>query len=135
MSAARLREAAALMRSRAEAATPGPWEFVDGSEFGREPFIARKSSGPRFRFPAHAETMGTRSYDPAEYLNEALFDAEHIASWHPLVALAAAHVLSVVADGIEGERRGDDPSHWRLHETAALAVADAYLGADSSPPT
>lgn len=48
--------------------------------------------------------------------------AEHIASWHPAVALAVADLLEAAAKWTEDTRSED--SH-------ALSVARAYLGRDS----
>ena len=94
-----LREAARLMRERAEAATPGGprWESAP-DEWG----------SVRYIFPADS--------DSAIASVPAVADAEHIASWHPDVALAVADLLDVLADP------ADMP--------AALAVARAYLGSE-----
>lgn len=93
-SAETLREAASLMRERAEAAlasAPGDanWHAVSS--------LMADGKTPR--------------------------DAEHIASWHPAVALA-------VADWLESEVNewGDLPHMLNPH---ALAVARAYLGSES----
>lgn len=99
MSADPLREAAAKMRERAEAATPGPWAYYEHS-------IIR---------PAELKDGRAPSYSAA-YHRE---DAEHIASWHPTVALAVADWLDDEAEWLEaGSTAEDNP---------ALAVARAYL--------
>jgi hypothetical protein len=67
---------------------------------------------------------------PAQYGDTATgrhrFDAEHIASWHPAVALAVADWLDLIANwrGPDGERRWDQSDSC---DFAALAVARAYL--------
>jgi hypothetical protein len=106
VSAEILREAAALMRARAEAATSDPWPWQS------RPNLARRNS----------ITIQTRNQKfLAHYCDEAF--ADHAASWHPTVALA-------VADWLEQESRivchSDNPT--RHH---ALAVARAYLGRES----
>jgi hypothetical protein len=69
-----LREAARLMRERAEDATPGPWS-ADG-------------------FAVEEDNEATVVI--AQWLRQ---DATHIASWHPAVALAVADWLDAVAKG------------------------------------
>jgi hypothetical protein len=99
MSADLLREAAALMRERAEAASryePDRWFAHDGS------VIAGTAA------PHQTIAPCLTYYD----------DAEHIASWHPAVALAVADLLL--------EASLDWPEY-----PAALAVARAYLGRES----
>lgn len=104
MTAQVLRQAAALMRSRAEAASSGRWSVahVDGAGFavhhGEHDTIALYASRP---------------------------DAEHIASWHPAVALAVADWLERTAYLREYGDVGT--SNWEH----ALAVARAYLGGES----
>jgi hypothetical protein len=53
-------------------------------------------------------------------------NAEHIASWHPVVALAVADWLDGVAQAIENWERGYGPSPDQSH---AYAVARSYIGA------
>jgi len=114
-----LRRAAALMRERAEAATPGPWlaglgAYVEIPEGDEEPSIA--------------DTWGHRG------------NAEHIASWHPAIALAVADWLDTA--GADLWAHGPlcecgsgcldcDDDMWQPHVRRALAVARAYLGADA----
>lgn len=105
MSAERLREASALMRGRAEAvrataAEPDQW-------FGVEELVEE------FTWGAQHEMGDPRS------------DADHIASWHPAVALAVADWLEQTA------RLHDSGSSGPLDLPAALGVADAYLGGAS----
>ena len=114
MSAEMLRKAAALMRERAEAATPS-----DGTHWG-----------------------DGKGYSPLSYARQN--DAEHIASWHPAVALAVADWLD--AEAAEFEKLAvqsaavnlllefaDETVAARIGIgyntlTQAIAVARAYLG-------
>jgi len=90
VSAQILREAAALMRSRAEAvATP------EGDAL------------------TESWADASREFIPGA-------DGEHVASWHPAVALAVADWLDECADDY-GRGFGTPDAH-------ALAVATAYLG-------
>ena len=126
MSAEKLREAAALMRERAEAATRGPWR-ADGTTVG----------GARHQ----PVVMG--GFDSSGSLQDpcAPWDAEHIASWHPAVALAVADWLDEAADHLDVYEDDDLHPALRPHvcPTAlegtecsvleqALVVARAYLG-------
>jgi hypothetical protein len=81
-----LREAAALMRSRAEAAAPGPWYANPGGYVETDPFM----EGEGFNMVADAGGVGQVGH------------AAYIASWHPAVALAVADWLDETA------RRHDD---------------------------
>lgn len=116
MSAAELREAAALMRSRAEAATTKaatPW------------LIARPT--PRAVHKFGVVTMTHHGFDGEEVSVAECYsdvEAEHIAGMDPAFALAVADWLDVTANILGQEGHGD----WRPAEKAALAVARAYLG-------
>ena len=115
MSAGTLRRAATLMRERAEAATEGPWTRGDIDRFAEGPFTVDY---------ADVEPNVCGGIDPA--------DAEHIASWHPAVALAVADWLWETANLIE-VHAGTECAEPCLHPTCrvidrALAVARAYLG-------
>lgn len=110
MSAAELRETARLMRERAEAATPGPWS----NEFG-DHLVWPSEKGPAASDPIAA-------IGPAHEES-----AEHIASWHPDVALAVAYLLDAAAEGACCDECMADPSADPLR-TAALDVARAYRG-------
>ena len=109
MSADLLREAAALMRKRAEAAMPGPWEQtgVMGSEYNDVVACPGAAS-----IVADTDTSDE--------------NAEHIASWHPDVALAVADWLESVADRYDYATtvKGADLDH-------AVTIARAYLGRQS----
>lgn len=113
VSAEVLRRAAALMRERAEAACPGRWvALVDGVYVGPE-----------------WDDNGWLSYDAQvveDYENqraEPAPDMEHIASWHPAVALAVADWLAAVAND-----QNVDFDLVNGEGFSALAVARAYLG-------
>lgn len=123
MSAELLREAAALMRERAKAATPGPWSEVrEGESLGCLAVVAG-SDDELDVAPAVIPT-----------------NAAHIASWHPGVALAVADWLDREADGMDLiaattrvaiEIGGELTMQHSTHEEA-LTVARAYLGRGES---
>lgn len=119
MSAEILRRAAALMRERAEAADSAPWT-QDSSVRGDT--VIFNASG-------HWVTNVTSGRTYAEQV--VTFDheernGEHIASWHPAVALAVADLLDDLAETEERNHRemGFSPIDIGRH----LAVARAYLG-------
>jgi hypothetical protein len=136
MSAEVLREAAALMRERAEAATPGPWSAADEHGLlGPDASPAWCVSNMR---PGYKSMSPTEGYigDVAETSlgfpeQRDRDNAEHIASWHPAVALAVADWLEFYAFTFESREaaKGDVPSV--AVNPFALAVARAYLGSDS----
>ena len=88
MSAGRLREAAALLRRRAKAATPGTWEVVGGGEYVQGPGI-----------PVGGGISGVTTTD-----------AEHIAMMQPPVALALADWLDLAADDHDAGCPSDCPA-------------------------
>lgn len=119
MSAEVLREAAALMRARAEAATPSPWQI------------------------RHGQYVTTNSIPPALIGCDERPDAEHIASWHPAVALAVADWLDAEAASLEAMAVFTAVAATETYETdirgAALTVTKAEDGtvslrADTSRP-
>jgi hypothetical protein len=131
MSADRLREAARLMRNRAGAATQAEWWFPylvpDSKGAKRGEWIV--DSHPRFICSTHDDSA------------KSFADADHIASWHPAVALAVADWLEQWADHLDVQN--DDITHGitpicgncdagnpfdHTCNTAALAVANAYMG-------
>jgi hypothetical protein len=124
MTAEVLREAAALMRERAEAATPGPWSAADEHGLlGPDASPAWCVSNMRPGFESMSPTEGYIG-DVAETSlgfpeQRDQHNAEHIASWHPAVALA-------VADWLDDEAFMHD--NGRPMSSAALATATAYLG-------
>lgn len=106
MSSEILRRAASLMRERAEDATPGPWAAASD---GRTTELLADGG---------ADVIYRRVMDwhaPA--------DAEHIASWHPAVALTVADWLTSVVDD-----QNVDFDLINSEGYSALAVARAYLG-------
>src|SRR5690349_20508668 len=100
MTAETLRRAAALMRERAEAATPGTWDPQDWDD-------------------THV-VISDPDQDPIADRIADEDDALHIASWHPAVALAVAVLLDKEAEAIES-------GNWRPCAYDALAVARVYL--------
>jgi hypothetical protein len=111
MSSDLLREAAALMRSRAKSGTLA------------EPWTAKVLSDGR------AWVCGSNDY--ALSMHGYREDAEHIASWHPAVALAVADVLDCAAFMIHADRA---PVFERTAlAQKALAVARAYLPLREGP--
>lgn len=78
MSAAVLREAAALMRSRAEAAMESPWR-------------ARLFNGEGQVVDSEDEILAVGDYE----------DMVHIASWHPAVALKVADLLDLLSELVD----------------------------------
>lgn len=117
MSVETLRRAAALMRERARFAVPAipggetndplPWEASPHGVHGMAgDWICDSSGGER---------------------------AEHIASWHPAVALDVANLLDTEADRSEWARplvTFDGPTLRPVDEDI-LAIARAYLGEQS----
>ena len=116
MSAELLRRAAALMRERAEAATPGPWRTdVLSDVVADHDDVSWDVADVSVLCPWPSAT---------EHGN-----AAHIASWHPTVALAVADLLDAVALVADHY----PPIEVRPQSVAnyALAVARAYLGEES----
>ncbi len=110
MSAAVLRAAAALMQSRAEAATAAPWS-QEGVPYAPSRNVrAQHQDG----WPLQGVAYGVSRID----------DAAHIASWHPAVALAVADML----DNLAVAARFDAGSPLNGAVEDALTVARAYLG-------
>ena len=118
-----LREAARLMRERATAATPSPWKVTDNRSI-------EAPSG--FRGRVVASVGAYESGWPSTP------DADHIASWHPAVALAVAAWLEseaelhaeILAAAVAVQIAG---GRWRLRLDGstlpeAVAVARSYLG-------
>lgn len=103
-----LRRAAALMRERAQAATPGPWT--------PDPRAPHDVRGNEMRNLV-ATTGG---------MVAASENTNHIASWHPAVALA-------VADWLDREAALTEASSWYPDSGESLAVARAYLNEEPSP--
>ena len=118
MSAETLRRAAALMRERAEAAESmlaSPWSVGAWGESGggaRDGY----SIGYATDNPLAGLVATCADYVPLDA-------ADHIASWHPAVALAVADWLDAEAGAVEFD--GGRPD---LLSTQAVTVARTYLG-------
>lgn len=113
MSADLLREAAAKMRERADAAITGTWR----DDFGR---VTTEISEGGYGTALICSPMR-------------LSDAEHIASWHPAVALAVADWLEDEADRIPPNETHAITGRGikiPLEESPAVRLARAYLGSD-----
>lgn len=112
MSADLLRRAAALIRDRAEAASPSPWKqacaWRKGVEFG---------DGPETKLA------------PVHWGKARAANTEHIASWHPDIALAVARWLDYEADEIGPLVGPDGRQITYVHGNPyAVTIARAYLG-------
>lgn len=101
-----LREAAGLMRERAEVAAPSPWEDdrTPGRGFGAAVWHTKESGHD-------AILAGAMRHE----------DATHIASWHPEAAIAAADLLDEIAE---------DVGTASFAFKAAEKFARAYLGSE-----
>lgn len=122
MSAEILRRAASLMRERAQAATPGVWETSDSS-------LTHPGAGTNVYSDSEGPVVG----DCCGYQGgTGIQDGEHIASWHPAVALAVADMLAGAAElaHIHGSLLGthNDTCPVCGPVGRALAVGRAYLG-------
>jgi hypothetical protein len=115
-----LREAAKLMRERAEAATPGPWQHMCLGSEGC--LVLRKTGTIRERGRGRVARFGQKEWkaDHAE--------AEFVASMSPAVALPLARWLEDVAAELEAVPAGAFPV---CNAAPALATARAYLGRES----
>lgn len=129
MSAELLREAAELLREQAEATdTRGAWEV--GQRYLRDGDWIR----PVYDEDGTVCEIHEGNANEAPKSCKAL--AEHIASWHPVVALAVADWLDSAARTYEA-LAGDKTSIQYLTPqsvptmTEAWAVARAYLGRES----
>jgi hypothetical protein len=121
-----LRRAAGLMRERAEAASPAPWRNEPGS-------VGRRADGKPWpsNYVAHSANL-------PRFKVHSVADAEHIASWHPAVALAVADWLEEAADHLDVDLSDESldicPTAREGAECSvvgqAVTVARAYLGAD-----
>lgn len=117
MSAETLRRAAALMRARAEKASPGRYGFTS------------KWTTPTTMLTRI--TQAGRAVAEARGPGDSLYDLHHLSYWHPAVALAVADWLDAQADDLDSFVDGQEgwvTDKWKAANTAALAVAAAYLG-------
>jgi hypothetical protein len=115
VSAQELRDAAALMRERAEAATASEWFPIQA------PGRTVSDDGDWIVDSVPAFVCSTHIWD-----ERGKADAEHIAAWHPAVALAVADWLESYADRLDVLGHGIGSNMGQ-----ALAVARAYLGSAS----
>lgn len=125
MSVELIRRAAALMRERAEGATEGPWRIY--SDPGCDALVVLDQYGMGVQ---SSTTLDIIAYDGQIYSR----DAAHIASWHPVVALA-------VADWLDAESashvhlKDEEPTYTYdlpgMDASPAVRVARAYLGSDA----
>lgn len=131
MSADLLRRAAAAMRERAEAAqSESPWDaagmwWYPVMEIAEDGRAVERSHGFHLVVDAHGSGMAAHAASHS--------DAEHIASWHPAVALAVADLLDAEAALIDGVAEHPD-LHMPINGARVdllLAVARIYLGESS----
>jgi hypothetical protein len=121
-----LRRAARLMRERAQRADTGePWES-DRHYDALYVVDLKPSLGPVANSQAWVEAHLGRDdvyeFEQPRFLAALHEIADHIASWHPAVALAVAQWLYT-----EAEQAGTSPAATPS-QMIALAVAHAYLG-------
>lgn len=118
-----IREAARLIRQRAEAATnraPLPWrQTISDSESPTGVGICEDHRQAEPMWPCENCWAIETWSEPV---------AEHIASWHPGVALLVADWLDVAADLWEPPKQTKYYSRRTASQLAALAMARAYLG-------
>lgn len=121
MTAETLRRAADQMRERAEKATQGRWETSSKA-------LTHPGDGTN----VYSDLEGPVVADCCGYQGGAgIEDGEHIASWHPAVALAVADWLDHDAEAWEQyEKQGQGLPFARRERS--LAVARAYLGENES---
>ena len=119
-----LTRAASLMRERAAKATAGPWEAGASREVAQ-------SGGDYSDVISREVSCMSHCYGGSAVMPSAS-DAAHIASWHPLVAVAVAAWLEMSA--LEAENSGlRMDGEWSLCTwpaaiELALEIARAYLG-------
>lgn len=104
-----LRAAAARMRALAEAATPRPWEAWSGASAGGGEYVSSRE----YTFGISPGLSGETGFKIAQR------DAQHIAAWNPVVALAVAEWLEATADRVG--------SHSWTGSPSALKVARAFM--------
>lgn len=117
MSAELLREAAEKIRVdaiRALVDTPPPWTATPGDEFGCQ---VRAANG--------TEVVGFVPHEGGGADQDCI---EHIASWHPAVALDGAELLDLLAFYAEGMKDHDPVPVVQPILDEAFEFARAYLG-------
>ena len=116
-----IRRAATLMRERAEGCQPRRWHW---EALGEKRYPQRVSSDGNVAIIA--ETFIDPAHRP--------YEAEHIASWSPPVALAVAGWLDTAASDADDARlAGDGTWSYSMCDSPpaiqdALRIARAYLG-------
>ena len=115
-----LRRAASEMRAKAEAATEGPWKCVPDDAPTTYVY-------PEGRVLSTAPGMDDQDPSIADMLMHC--DAQHIASWHPVVALGVADLLDRAADAWIPDPHGErETCCCCAHQREAVDIARAYLG-------
>lgn len=109
-----IRSAATLMRQRAEAATAGPWRVEPD---GAGTVWVQTTMAPIACAGDEADPSVTA-------------DAEHIASWHPAVALAVAAWMDSLGRAFAGMQAEPHPDGAVAQ---ALRIARTYLGEAATP--
>ena len=128
-----IRRAAALMRDRAGAATPGPWLGVMG-KFKEESWPCVIAASGDLEDPV-TWLMGAGNAN-----KDRAADAAHAGSWHPLVADAVADLLDEISrqydappcDSPDGVCNGCER---REDFNDAVRLARAYLGEETTAAT
>jgi hypothetical protein len=110
-----LRSAASLMRERALKATPGPWKCADAVAVNESFGAIMPAGADAGDISTWLFATGRREPGATPYMG----DAEHAASWHPLVALAVADWLDRFGDKLY--------CYGPAEHEAALKIARAYL--------
>jgi hypothetical protein len=123
MSAETLRRAARLMRERAEAARPSPWQ-VDAEWWHDDDELGGMDSTNLVTAGGERKPVAVTAPRDLNDQHNRNADMAHVASWHPAVALAVADWLDSVALAERDEVNGAD-----IHN--ALTVARDYLGESS----
>lgn len=117
MNAEVLREAARLMRFRAESATRGEWHHL-GNSSSCEEAGHRAGSSSTWVSADHRSTLHVES---GNFGRQATYDGQHFAAWSPSVAHLLADWLDRVALAAH-----DDCIYDQYDD--ALPIAVAYLG-------
>lgn len=118
MSADRLREAARVLRERAQAATSGPWEASTSTN----PTYVAQVGHLAERDPSYIAACGPASVGGDHA-------ASYIATVHPGVGLALADWLDTAANN--AERNGWMAGYTEaMRGTSAVRIADLILGGD-----
>ena len=118
-SAQELREAAKLIRERAQAATPGPWQHMC---LGSEGCLVLRANGTVRERDHRVARFGQKEWK-ADHA-----DADYVTGMHPGVALKVADLLDKLA--WMGEL--DPDMLGRVGCDEAIAVARAFLGIKES---